>query len=71
MVEELSDVVISFVGDSEADGGKIQIAIYPFSHEIYLRVTLTGHGKSVIRGRRWPPHKLDKGISNTDGLQVL
>ena len=48
VVEELSDVMISFIADGEVGGEKIQIIFYPFSHKIYLGVTLTRHGKNVI-----------------------
>ena len=69
MVEEHPDHSVSFVGDGEADGGKVRIVFYPFSDKIYLRTTLTGRCTRMIGGRRWPPHKRDKSTGNADGLQ--
>lgn len=69
MVEELPDLEVSFVGNSEVDEEKIQIVFYPFSHEIYFGTTLTGRGTSATGRRRWPPRKLDKVSGNADGLR--
>ena len=67
--EELAELTVDFVGDGEADGEKVRIVLYPFSHEIHLGVTLLGRGTSVIGGRKWPPHDLEKNTIEANELR--
>ena len=67
--EELAELAVSFVCDGGADGEKIQIVLYPLSHEIYFGVTLIGRGTGVIGARKWPPHKVEANTNEASAIR--
>ena len=69
MVEGHEDLVVSFVGDGEADGEQTQIVLYPFSHDIYFGTALFERGTNVIGGRKWPPHERKEHADNADAVR--